>query len=128
VQVIAFDTNYLVRHIVQDDKEQSRLVSEILESETQQGRSIRIIDLILMETAWVLETVYGFDRNAWSQVLSELIEDSAFCFDDSARLRRVIKQFSEGKADFSDYLIFSVVDSEGLKLKTFDKTLRKELQ
>ena len=126
--MIAFDTNYLVRHIVQDDKEQSRLVSEILESETQQGRSIRIIDLILMETAWVLETVYGFDRNAWSQVLSELIEDSAFCFDDSARLRRVLKQFSEGKADFSDYLIFSVVDSEGLKLKTFDKTLRKELQ
>lgn len=126
--MIAFDTNYLVRHIVQDDKEQSRLVSEILESETQQGRSIRIIDLILMETAWVLETIYGFDRNAWSQVLSELIEDSAFCFDDSARLRRVLKQFSEGKADFSDYLIFSVVDSEGLKLKTFDKTLRKELQ
>jgi predicted nucleic-acid-binding protein len=125
--VIAFDTNYLVRHIVQDDEEQCAIVASILENETQEDRSIRIFDLVLLETSWVLQAVYGLDRNAWAEVMEELLEDSAFCFDDPTRLRTVIKMYRKGNADFADYLILGTVRSESLELKTFDKKLLKEI-
>lgn len=125
--MIAFDTNYLVRHIVQDDEEQCAIVASILENETQEDRSIRIFDLVLLETSWVLQAVYGLDRNAWAEVMEELLEDSAFCFDDPTRLRTVIKMYRKGNADFADYLILGTVRSESLELKTFDKKLLKEI-
>ena len=96
--MIAFDTNYLVRHIVQDDEEQCAIVASELTNEIKKERSIRIFDLVLMETSWVLETVYGFDRVAWAQVLEELLDDSAFSFDDPGRLRKTIKMYRQGRA------------------------------
>lgn len=125
--MIAFDTNHLVRHIVQDDPDQCRLVTSKLDREVGRGNRVRLHDLVLMETAWVLESVFSFDRKALGHIFEELLEDSAFCFDDSERLRLVIKRFNSGKADFSDYLIHSVAESEGLTLETFDKRLQKEL-
>jgi predicted nucleic-acid-binding protein len=126
--VIAFDTNYLVRHIVQDNEEQCEIVASILERETQQDRSIRVFDLVLLETSWVLQTVYSLDREAWAEILGELLEDSAFSFDDPTRLRSVIKMYRKGNADFADYLILSTARSEALELKTFDKKLLREIQ
>ena len=126
--MIAFDTNYLVRHIVQDDKEQCAIVASALEKETREDRSIRIFDLVLLETSWVIQAVYGLNREAWAEVLEELLEDSAFSFDDPTRLRTIIKMYRNGNADFADYLILGTARSEALELKTFDKKLLKEIR
>ena len=125
--MIAFDTNYLVRHIVQDDEEQCAIVASVLEKETQEDRSIRIFDLVLVETSWVLQAVYDLNREAWAEILEELLDDSAFCFDDPTRLRKVIKRYRKGNADFADYLILGTARDEALELKTFDKKLLKEI-
>ncbi len=125
--MIAFDTNYLIRHIVQDDEEQCAIVASILEQETREDRSIRIFDLVLVETSWVLQAVYDLNREAWAEILEELLEDSAFCFDDPTRLRTVIKMYRKGNADFADYLILGTARTEALELKTFDKKLLKEI-
>ena len=121
--MIAFDTNHLVRHIVQDDVEQCRTVAQLIEQEAAENRTVRILDLVLLETFWVLESIYDFDHAAWSQVLSELLEDAAFSFDDPAKLKRCLSQFVSGKADFADYLILHTAESESLELKTFDQIL-----
>jgi predicted nucleic-acid-binding protein len=125
--VIAFDTNYLVRHIVQDDEAQCKIVASILKQETMEDRPIRILDLVLLETTWVLQEVYDFDRAALAEVIEELLEDSAFSFDDPTRLRSTLKLFQQGKADFADYLILSTTRAEGFELKSFDKKLLKDL-
>lgn len=125
--MIAFDTNYLVRHIVQDDEKQCSQVASVLASEAKEERAIRILDLVLLETSWVLQAVYGFDRKAWVQIIEELLGDSAFSFDDPFRLRATIKMYRKGKADFADYLIVGTARSEALELKTFDKKLLKEI-
>ena len=125
--MIAFDTNHLVRHIMQDDPVQCRAVAILLDREAGEGRPVRIHDLVLLETIWVLESAYSFDRSALAHVVEEILEDSAFSFDDPIRLRQLLKRFKAGKADFSDYLIHSVAAAEGLELATFDKRLRREL-
>jgi predicted nucleic-acid-binding protein len=126
--VIAFDTNCLVRHIVQDDEEQCAMVASLLEKEAREDRSIRIFDLVLLETSWVFQTVYGLDKEAWLEILEDLMDDSAFSFDDPARLRSTIKLYRNGTADFADYLILGSARAEALELKTFDKKLLKETQ
>ena len=126
--MIAFDTNYLVRHIVQDEEEQCGIVASVLEKETREDRSIRIFDLVLLETSWVLQAVYDLNREAWAEVLEELLEDSAFSFDEPTRLRKVIKMYRNGNADFADYLILGTTRTEALELKTFDKKLLREIQ
>jgi predicted nucleic-acid-binding protein len=125
--VIAFDTNHLVRHIVQDDPAQSQAVAELLTRETAAGRTIRILDLVLLETSWVLESAYGFDRGALAEVLGALLDDGAFRFDDADLLRKAIDRFRQGRADFADCLILTRVEAEGLALKTFDRRLAKEI-
>ncbi|MEZ5276048.1 MAG: hypothetical protein R3F07_06695 [Opitutaceae bacterium] len=125
--MIAFDTNYLVRHIVQDDPAQCRVVSSTIETETAAERSIRIFDLVLLETAWVLQAVYAFDHEALWHVLNEIAGDSAFSFDDPIRLRSALAKYRRGTAEFADCLISIAAKEEGLELKTFDKPLRKEI-
>ena len=126
--MITFDTNYLVRHIVQDDPDQCRTVSQDIAREAVAGRTILILDIVLLETVWVLESIYGFDRKAVVSVLSELLEDSAFSFENPGRIKLSLDKFSSGKADYADYLIVAVAESKGLEIQTFDKKLRKELR
>ena len=125
--MIAFDTNYLVRHIVQDDPVQCRTVAEVIADETASNNTIHLLDLVLLETVWVLESIYGFDREALVHVLSALVEDAAFSFDNPAVIQRSLRRFNVGKADFADHFIAASAQSRELTLKTFDKRLRKDL-
>ncbi len=125
--MIAFDTNHLLRHVLDDDPKQCRRVRTLIESAEEAGDQIRLLDLVIMETCWVLQSVMGFDRNGWCYVLEQLLQDSAFCFDDANRLWKTLDRYRTGKADFDDYLIFGHAESLGAKLETFDKKLKKEL-
>lgn len=121
--MVAFDTNYLVRHLVQDDEAQTRTVGQVLAGELAKHLQVLLLDLVIVETCWVLKSCYGFDRKAWIEVLGELLDDTAFAFEDEARLRSAIKRFKRGKADFSDYLIDESARSHRCRLESFDKHL-----
>lgn len=122
--MIAFDTNHLLRHILQDDVKQCKAVAAILEGESSEGRPILIIDLVIMETCWVLTQVYDFDKEAWCHILIALLSDAGFVFEDAAKLRCALERYSRGKANFNDYLILTHAESCDAKLETFDKKLK----
>ena len=125
--MIAFDTNHLLRHVLQDDPKQCKHVAALLHEQSEAGHPVLIVDLVIMETCWVLTKVYDFDTPAWSHVMESLLSDTAFSFEDSAKLRQALKQYAEGKADFNDYLILTHAESCGAKLETFDKKLKQSL-
>ncbi len=125
--MIAFDTNYLLRHVLDDDPKQSERVRSLIDSAEKENQQILLLDLVMMETCWVLQSVMGFDRADWCHVLQQLLHDPAFCFDDTTRLWNTLDRYQSGKADFDDYLILGHAESVGAKLETFDKKLRQEL-
>jgi predicted nucleic-acid-binding protein len=125
--MIAFDTNYLVRYLVQDHPAQCQMVAEVVASESGAGRSILLCDIVLCETVWVLSSVYGASREEWVQTLKQLLSDPVFCFQNRTLLDAVIQSFETGKADFSDYLIAQISGSLGCDLLTFDQRLQREL-
>lgn len=125
--MIAFDTNHLLRHVLDDDPKQSERVRSLIDSAEKGNPQILLLDLVMMETCWVLQSLMDFDRADWCHVLEQLLHDPAFCFDDTTRLWKALDRYRSGKADFDDYLILGHAESVGAKLETFDKKLRKEL-
>ncbi|MEQ9822753.1 MAG: PIN domain-containing protein [Puniceicoccaceae bacterium] len=125
--MIAFDTNHLLRHVLDDDTKQSAHVHSLIKSAESTDEQIHLLDLVLMEACWVLQSGMGFDRDAWCHVLDSLLQDPVFSFDNSRRLWKALERYRDGRADFDDYLILGHSESIGAKLETFDKKLRNEL-
>jgi len=125
--MIAFNTNHLLRHLLQDDTKQGRHVAALVASESKSGRPILLMDLVLMETCWVLIQVYKFEKFAWIEVVEALLADPAFTFESRSKLRSALDLYRGGRADFSDYLILTHAKSCNAALETFDKKLKRSI-
>lgn len=121
--MIAFDTNYLVRHIIQDDASQTRCVREVLNGEIARKQSILLLNLVLVETCWVLASCYGVERKAWMAILQALLDDKAFRFENRKTVEQALVRLRKGKADFADYMISESASEHGCRLETFDRNL-----
>ena len=125
--MIAFDTNHLLRHVLQDDPKQCKQVAALLQDQSEAGHPVLILDLVIMETCWALTKVYDFDASDWIHVLESLLSDSAFVFEDSSRLRHALDLNQSGKADFNDTLILASAKSKGATLGSFDRKLKRSI-
>ena len=124
--MLAFETNYVVRHLVGDEPRQTKQVAATIAKEAAAGRRILLPDLVLCETLWVLEGIYEATRSDLLASLKALWNEAAFVFEDSDRLQSAINRFEKGRADFSDYLIDEICRTSGRSLQTFGKKLWKE--
>ncbi|HNX05534.1 MAG TPA: PIN domain-containing protein [Opitutales bacterium] len=119
----AFDTNYLLRHIMQDDAGQCAIVAKSIADALQAGDPVLITEIVLAETVWTLASYYGLKRVAIAEILTAIANDSAFEMENPDRVRRALSKFKSGKAHFPDYLITTAAEERGAKLKSFDRAL-----
>jgi predicted nucleic-acid-binding protein len=66
--MIAVDTNIVVRLLTGDDPKQLRAAQPLLA-----GEQIWIAKTVLLETGWVLRSLYGYDEIAVHNALSKLL-------------------------------------------------------
>lgn len=66
--MIAVDTNVVVRLLAGDDAKQTAAAKAIFA-----GGAIWIVRTVLLETAWVLMSVYGFDEDTVRAALGKLL-------------------------------------------------------
>lgn len=106
--MIAFDTNVLLRYLLQGDPKQSKR-AEALVNGTQR---VLVSDIVLTETIWTLTGKrYGADKEAVCRVVRGLLSDNAFQFEDIQVVWTALCAFEKsatvrGKAlDFADSLI-----------------------
>lgn len=125
--MIAFDTNYVVRLLVQDDPAQSAEVSVTMRTEAESGRNIILYDVVLCETLWVLGSAYDASRMDMLTALKVLKDEPVFVFESPERVEAAFNRFEGGKADFADYLILEIGKQNGYELRTFDKKLKREM-
>ena len=119
--MIAFDTNVLVRLLVQDHAEQFASASELL---LELDEPYYLSDVVLCETAWVLASRYGATRADIENAMSQIVEDPRFLLDDPDGISETLASFRKGKADFSDYLIAARARRKGTRTTyTFDREL-----
>lgn len=119
------DTNVLLRHVTNDDPEQSARARAVLSRAQAEGSRCHVSVVVLCELVWNLRTkTFGYSRADVARVLNAILETSLFHVQSKDLVRRAVQQFSEGSGDFADYLIGQLDRAAGYpETWTFDGAL-----
>ena len=115
----AVDTNLLVRLIVRDD------AAQVAAAEAFVARGAWVPQIALVETLWVLESVYGMKPAQMASAVQILLSHRDLTLQDADAVQAALTQFRRRPAlGFSDCLVLEVARKAGhLPLGTFDRRL-----
>ncbi|MEZ5557753.1 MAG: type II toxin-antitoxin system VapC family toxin [Pseudomonadales bacterium] len=118
----ALDTNVILRYVVEDDPRQTRIAQRYIERHVAAGDSMFLATSVILETEWVLRSVYRFTKVEIIEVFVALLEAREMTFQDEASLERAIHRYRELNIDFADCLHLATAQTfEQLPLATFEK-------
>lgn len=121
--MIALDTNIILRLIVEDDEAQTECVRAFLKRDDNQQDPPFVSDLVLVETAWVLRSTYGFTRDEVGECLLDLFLNTTFEFEGDDYLLEALQVYMNTNADFADIMISKGAVRAGCRTTvTFDKS------
>ncbi|EZP53531.1 type II toxin-antitoxin system VapC family toxin [Sphingomonas sp. RIT328] len=93
----AVDTNIVVRYVTDDDPVQSPIATRVL------SEPCYVSDTVLLETAWLRSSHYGFGRTLLAATLADLIRLPTITLSDPAWIAWAIERFVRG-ADLADMI------------------------
>jgi len=118
----ALDTNVLVRFLVRDDKLQAETIYRVFKKAESDREVFFVPLLVVLETVWVLESVYKIPRQEILDSVNELILMPILKFETQPAILNFISSARETKMDLSDLLIAHSAKFSGCEcVLTFDK-------
>jgi len=124
--VIGLDTNVLVRVLVDDGSRDVARARSYVAAQAAAGQDFRIDAVVLVETAWVLETVFGYGRSDIATAVEALLGNAAYVIDGRDTVATALAGFRATSADFSDCLIAARNAVAGCAATaTLDKAMRR---
>jgi predicted nucleic-acid-binding protein len=122
----ALDTNVLVRFLVKDDERQSKIVYRAFKQAETDNNTFFVPLLVVLETLWVLESVYNIARNDILDSIDDVLLMPILKFEAQATIQHFILLARENKIDLSDILIACSAKLSGCNsVLTFDKKASK---
>ena len=122
----ALDTNVLVRFLVKDDEKQAKAVYRIFKQTESKMEIFFVPILVVLETVWVLESVYETTRQEILDAFDEILLMPILEFEAQSAIRSFIFSARENKTDLSDLLIAHHAKYSGCdSVITFDKRAAK---
>lgn len=101
--MIGLDTNVIVRYITQDDPDQSRRATRLIESLDEHNRGF-ISLVVLCELHWVLRRAYKVTREDAASVVRRLLSAKELVLQEADAVRRALARLTT-ESDFADVLI-----------------------
>jgi predicted nucleic-acid-binding protein len=119
--VIAVDTNVLIRILVDDAgaEEQMKIARKLIAD----SGVVYVPQIVQVESVWVLESAYSFDKASVSKALEHLLQHPQFALQSQDCFSHALESFKNSSADFSDCLILAESTAQKARLATFDKKL-----
>lgn len=114
--MLAVDTNVVVRYLTDDDPAQSRIARKLVDDS-----EIHVPDTVLLETEWVLRSLYAYSRERVHAGLSAFVGLAGVSVTDVGLVAQALDWFSRGM-DFADALHLASC-AEGVAFATFDRKL-----
>lgn len=117
----AVDTNLLVRLVTRDDQKQVAVAEAFI------ARGAWVSTLVLAETVWVLDSVYGLEHPEVATVIEMLLAHEHLSLQDSDVIALALEHYRDSPAlGFTDCLVLEMARKAGhLPLGTFDRRLSK---
>ena len=119
--MIAVDTNVLVRFLVRDDAGQAARAAELIRSS-----EIWISKTVLLETEWVLRSLYDFTPQRLAGALRALAGLGTVFMEDAGAVAKALNWFEQG-LDFADALQLASA-ANAKQFATFDRKLARQAQ
>ena len=117
----ALDTNVLIRFLVNDDKAQGKKARDLLETAEKKGEAFLLPILVLMETIWVLDSVYGYSRNEIIRAIELISQMGVISMDNADTVTKFIDFAKTTKVPLHDLLIGTSAEDKGCEATiTFD--------
>jgi predicted nucleic-acid-binding protein len=118
----AVDANVIVRLATRDDEMQVTAAEAFIAK-----GGAWVSQVVLVEVAWVLDSVYGFARAQIATALSLLLEQEHLTVQDPETVASAIELFKKGAGtDFADSMIVEIARRAGhLPVGSFDRKLAK---
>jgi len=118
----ALDTNVLVRFLVKDDEQQAQTVYRKLKQAEAENDVYFIPVLVVLETVWVLESVYEATRQEIVDSIDHLLAMPILKFEMQSAIRSFVSSARDDKTDLSDLLVAHCAKASGCKcVITFDR-------
>lgn len=117
--MIAVDTNVIVRLLVNDEPGQARRARELFERE-----QVWIGATVLLETAWVLDSVYGLSPGDVAKALRGVLGLPGVVVEDGEAVARALQAVGNGFT-LADALHVARMPAEIESFVTFDATLAR---
>ena len=122
----AVDTNVIVRFLVRDDERQAQIVYRTFKQAEINKEALFVPLLVVMETIWVLESVYEISRREILDSINDLLLMPILEFEASSAIQSFISSAQETKIELSDLLIALSSKLSGCNcVLTFDKRASK---
>ncbi len=109
----AVDTNILVRFLVRDDEGQAAKVLDRLRLAESGGEVLYVPLVVMLETIWVLESVYDIPRDEVVVSIAQLMQIPIFEFDGLSALRGMVHDAGKTSVGLADLLIGHAARSAG---------------
>lgn len=123
--MIALDTNVLVRLVVDEDQEQAARARNLLLEVEQEGGQVLVLVGVLLETFWILRSIYGYGREDVGDVLANLLRLPVLEIEHAEAVARAVGHYRTA-GDFPDLLFVELArELDAGAFATFDKRLLK---
>jgi predicted nucleic-acid-binding protein len=103
--VIGIDTNLIVRLLVVDDERQSQAATRFLQAHCSSDDPGLVSDIVLVETTWVLQDLYGYSRSEIAAAVDGLIATAQLRTDAGSEVHQALHRYRNSGADFADCLL-----------------------
>ena len=119
--MVGIDTNVIVRLLTRDDPAQFAAAVDLVKA-SGPDRPLFVNPVVIAETVWVLERVYGIDRATARQKLAGLLDTVEIRVPETLRMDNWSEWLQSPHPDFSDTVIAALNIANGCeKTMTFDR-------
>jgi predicted nucleic-acid-binding protein len=116
------DTNILVRYLTRDDPLQFRIATEIIEQRLTPNEPGFVSLVAMVETVWVLESVYEFTGPEIAAGIERMLQADALAIQNEQEVFTAAQALKSGRGAFADALIGALGEWAGCEnTLTFDK-------
>jgi predicted nucleic-acid-binding protein len=103
--VIGVDTNVIVRLLVADDARQADAAAAYLKRHSSSENPALLTDIVLVETAWVLEDFYEYSRLQVAAAIDGLLATAQLKAINATAVNLALQRFRSSSAGFADCLL-----------------------
>jgi predicted nucleic-acid-binding protein len=120
--MIGLDTNVVVRYLAQDDPIQSAKATQIFERRLTEQEPGFISLVTMVETVWVLDTVYGLAAWEIAQAVERMLQADTLVIQNEQEVFTAVVALKSGRGSFADALVGSLGTWAGCSSTlTFDR-------